>query len=118
MMIYQTNSLNWFTLLIVLIIATYCVLHPLIQAKLSTLHHARLQQALKLAGHFAALIVPEIAVMSHVGKAERKTEAIRFVTARLNHHGVTLPQPVISTAVEKAYQLYKHLVTGDQHLDL
>ncbi|MEQ6217725.1 hypothetical protein [Levilactobacillus brevis] len=76
-MIYQTNSLNWFTLLIVLIIATYCVLHPLIQAKLSTLHHAR-----------------------------------------LNHHGVTLPQPVISTAVEKAYQLYKHLVTGDQHLDL
>ncbi|GEB06900.1 hypothetical protein [Levilactobacillus brevis] len=53
----------------------------------------------KLAGHFAALI----AVMSHVGKAECKTKAIRFVTARLNHQGITLPQPVISAAVEKAF---------------
>ena len=53
----------------------------------------------KLADHFVALI----AVMSHVGKAERKTEATCFVTARLNHHGITLPQPVISAAVEKAY---------------
>ncbi|MCF7522781.1 hypothetical protein L3X07_04280 [Levilactobacillus brevis] len=68
----------------------------------------------KLADHFAALI----AVMSHIGKAERKTEAIHFVTVRLNHQGVTLPQPVISAAVEKTYQLYKHLVTDDQHSDL
>ncbi|KID43723.1 hypothetical protein LbDm2_1890 [Levilactobacillus brevis] len=56
--------------------------------------------------------------MSSLGSVDRKNEAIRFVTSKLNDHGIKLSQPIVSAAVENAYQLYKHVVDGDQHLDL
>ncbi|WP_164511307.1 phage holin, LLH family [Levilactobacillus mulengensis] len=114
----NADALNWFALFTVILIVAYYVLHPLVQAKLKTLHNTRLQQALKLTDQLATIIVPEIAVMSNLGKSERKDEAIRFVTSKLNNHGITLSPSVVSAAVENAYQLYKHLVAGDQHLDL
>ena len=117
-MIDNANEFNWCALLTVIVVIAYCVLHPLVQAKLKTMHNVRLQQSLKLTDQLATMIIPEIAVMSNLGKVERKDEAIRFVTSKLNDHGITLSQSVVSAAIENAYQLYKHLVKGDQHLDL
>ena len=114
----NVNEFNWFALFTVIIVLAYYVLHPLVQTKLKSMHNTHLEQALKLTDQLATIIVPEVAVMSSLGPDERKDEAIRLVTSKLNDHGINLSQPIVSAAVENAYQLYKHVVNGDQHLDL
>lgn len=117
-MFNNVNEFNWFALFTVIVILAYYVLHPLVQTKLKSMRNTHLEQALRLTDQLAKIIVPEVAVMSSLGSVDRKNEAIRFVTSKLNDHGIKLSQPIVSAAVENAYQLYKHVVDGDQHLDL
>lgn len=109
------NVFDWYTLVTVVIVIGYVILHPLVTAHLASIKNHQLQQALKLTDDLAGFIVPELAVMSNLSNADRKKEAIRFVTSKLNDHGIELSSTVVSAAVETAYQVYKHVISGDHH---
>lgn len=109
-------TFNWFAFITVVLVIIYYFLHPLITAKLKTIHNTELQQALKITDQLATFIIPELAVMSGLSKPERKTAALQFVTSKLNERGITLQESVVSAAIETAYQVYKHVIEGDQHV--
>lgn len=105
---------NWFAFLVVVIVMVYRIVHPIIQLKIKTIHNIHLQQALKITDQLATFIVPELATMGNMSKADRKSEAIRFVANKLSTQGITVGKDTISAAVEEAYQLYKHIMTSEQ----
>lgn len=102
--------------LIISIIATvYKQLHPYIQQKISNEKNTELRQTLELGDKLASVVVPEMAVMAGLSNADRKKEAIRFVTKELNNNGLKVSDDTVSSIVEKAYQEYKHITQGDNH---
>lgn len=80
-----SSGFNWAQIagvlwLIAAVIGTiYKQLHPLITTKINSEKNGQVKQALQLADQLAAVIVPEMAVMAGLSKAERKKEAIRFL---------------------------------------
>ncbi len=116
-----SNGLDWakvvsiLWLMIAVIGTLYKQLHPYIQQKISNEKNTQLKQTLEAADNLAAVVVPEMAVMAGLSKADRKKEAIRFVSDKLTQNGVKVSQETLSAIVEKAYQEYKHLTKGDNH---
>ncbi|EEI72648.1 putative phage holin, LL-H family [Lentilactobacillus hilgardii ATCC 27305] len=110
----QAAGVLW---LIAAVIGTiYKQLHPLITTKINSEKNGQVKQALQLADQLAAVIVPEMAVMAGLSKAERKKEAIRFLSDKLMANGFKISQETLSATIEKAYQEYKHVTQGDNHL--
>lgn len=110
---FTTTSLV--SLITAVVFTSYYAIRPLLLAKVKLTQHHQLLQALKVTEQLANFIVPELAVMAELDNTGRKAEAIRFVTAKLNEQGIVVKAATVSAAVENAYQLYKHVINGDQH---
>ncbi|KRK47582.1 hypothetical protein FC96_GL002305 [Secundilactobacillus kimchicus JCM 15530] len=99
--------------LLIVIPATYRLLHPLIQAKINTEKNAQTKQEMALADHYAQ--VAEMAVMANLSKADRKNEAVRFLMEKMLQRGFAVSDGTAHATVEAAYQDYKHQMGGDIH---
>ena len=108
----KTNGLIGFLIFFSFI---YYLLYPLVSSKLKLIKNQQIREAFKITNDLANLIVPELAVMSNLSNAERKKEAIDFVTRKLADRGVNLSPTIISATVEMAYQMYKNVIKGDCH---
>jgi imidazole glycerol phosphate synthase subunit HisF len=117
-----THGLNWAQItgvlwLIVAVIGTiYKQLHPLITTKINSEKNTQVKQGLQLADQLAAVIVPEMAVMAGLSKSDRKKEALRFLADKLSANGFKVSEETLTATIEKAYQEYKHVTQGDNHL--
>ncbi|WP_288528316.1 hypothetical protein [uncultured Secundilactobacillus sp.] len=103
------------TFLLIVIPATYKLLHPLIQAKIDTERNTQTKQKMALADHYAQAAVAEMAVMANLSKSDRKSEAVRFLMGKMLQQGTSISNGTAQAKVEAAYQDYKHQLGGDVH---
>lgn len=101
--------------LLVVIPALYKLLKPVLEAKVKTEKNVHIKQDLEVGLKVANSVVPEMAVMAGLSDADRKKEAIRFVTAQLKDKGINIDVSLVGGLVEQAYQYYKNTLKGDVH---
>lgn len=112
--IHWADDNGIFTFLAMLLLATYRLIRPLIKEKLKTEQNHEKLQALALADQLAAMIIPELVVLSGLTGDQRKKEAIKFVNRKLKLLGLSLTDETIAAKVEKAYLVYKHEQNSEQ----
>lgn len=103
----SADTTGLLTFMTTLLLAGYRLLHPLIQAKLQTIHNTQKLQALKLADELAGAIIPELEKMTELAPQKRKAEAIRFINQHLKGLGLSLTDETIAAKVEQAYHNYQ-----------
>ncbi|GAD17751.1 hypothetical protein ABC628_11775 [Lentilactobacillus otakiensis] len=103
----SADTTGLLTFLATLLLTGYRLLHPLIQAKLQTIHNTQKLQALKLADELAGVIIPELAKLTELEPQQRKAEAIQFINQHLKTLGLSLTDETIAAKVEQAYYNYR-----------
>lgn len=101
--------------LLVAIPALYKLLKPVLEAKVKAEKNVHIKQDLEVGLKVANSVVPEMAVMAGLTNADRKKEAIRFVTTQLKDKGIDIDVSLVEGLVEQAYQYYKNTLKGDVH---